>query len=322
MYGSEEDAERGKRRGGSGFLVAQPSRRLPPGLLHLYAVTNAHVIERGGTVARAGTSTGETRIFSPSPSDWRSHPDGDDVAICHLGTVPKCTDMALQWLPRDCFVTEKDFGLIAAREDYPWEMGPIVAGEDVFTVGRFVGYDGIEQNQPVVRFGNLSSPETMPVEQPPRHRSQDSFLVEARSLGGQSGAPVFAYRLGGTYGGASPSINDALLLGIGWGHIKHPSDERAEYDVEMQAPGMPTPGRYNAGIMAVVPAWKLAELLDSQKVMMMREELEEKLAAPSDVEFDSADDRDEFDRFEDLTGKLLKVPKKELDAKRREQEGD
>ncbi len=30
----------------------------------------------------------------------------------------------------------------------------------------------------------------------------------------------------------------------------------------------------------------------------------------------------EFDRFEDLTGKLLKVPKKELDEKRREQESD
>ena len=98
-------------------------------------------------------------------------------------------------------------------------------------------------------------------------------------------------------------MKEAILLGIGWGHIKHPRDEELEYETEMEAPGRPTPGRYNAGMMAVVPAWKIADLLDDPKEVAVRRKSE-----------------DEFERFEDLTRKLVNVPKKELDEKRREDE--
>lgn len=140
-------------------------------------------------------------------------------------------------MPREWFVTQEHLGPVAPQRDDLWRSGPVSAGEETFSVARFIGYDGMERNQPVVRFGNLSSPELVPVWQTkPRHREQPSLLVEARSLAGASGAPVFVYRTGTVYGGGTAPVGNGLLLGISWGHIKHPEDEGAEFAVEMATP--------------------------------------------------------------------------------------
>jgi len=332
FYDTTDAARNGSRSGGSGVLVGQPSAS--SSWVHLYAVTNAHVVEAGGIVARASTRTGEAKIFAKRFDDWQhlghdewnpESVDYDDVAVCWLGKAPLGEDQELQWVPRDWFVTEEHLGVVAPQRDPLWRSGPITAGEETCSVARFVGYDGMERNEPVVRFGNLSSAGLVPVWQGPRHREQQSLLVEARSLAGASGAPVFAYRTGTTYGGGGTPVDNAVLLGIGWGHIKHPEDEGAEYAVEMAIPGRPTPGRYNAGMMAVVPAWTIAKLLDHPKVVALRDQREREIVERAEsLEGTTAMDeaRGEYEQFEDLARKLVNVPKRQLDdQRRREGEG-
>lgn len=269
MYKTSAAAQDGVARGGSGVLIGQPSDRVPD-LVHLYAVTNAHVVERGGIVARASRHDGTARIFDRPRNEWELHPEDDDVAVCWLETVPAYEDHPIQSVPREWLATYADFGSVAWRKEWPWSTGPVVAGEDTFSVGRFVGYDGKERNQPLVRFGNLSSPEPVPVyqheRQPPRH--QDSLLVEARSLTGASGTPVFAYRGNQYFNGGVPPVEEGILLGVGWGHVRHPNEE--DEDVPGEGPDAPSIAGYNSGIMAVVPAWKLTELLDHPKVAAVR----------------------------------------------------
>src|SRR5947209_4395379 len=59
LYKSEEAARNGDNAGGSGFLVEMPSQR-HKGLLHVYAVSNAHVVRQRFSVVRLVTSKGET----------------------------------------------------------------------------------------------------------------------------------------------------------------------------------------------------------------------------------------------------------------------
>lgn len=320
MYTSVESAIAGSRSGGSGVLIGQPCESLES-LVHLYAVTNAHVVEHNCVIARAMKWDGYPRIFDQvERSDWELHPDGEDVAVCWLGTALTDDDQELQWVPRDWLATKADLSLVPQRTDpdwpFPWSTGPVVAGEETFSVVRFIGYDGVDTNQPSVHFGNLSSPELVSVKQPVRNRDQKSLLVEARSLAGYSGAPVFAYRTNTYVNGGIPPVDKALLLGIGWGHIKHPDNEDNVYGVEVETPGAPTPGRYNSGIMAVVPAWKLLELLDQPKVVDVRRKYEEHIEEQGGAEMDVAGD--EFERFREVTRKLATVPKAEVDRKLKE----
>lgn len=278
LYMSVEAASKGEQVGGTGVLIGQPSE-IWPHAVHLYAATNAHVIEHGGVVARAMIRDGTAKIFDHSKGDWILHARDDDVAICWLGVVPTDVDQEIQFVPRAWIVTPDDFGIAAARPDLPWSAGPVIAGEDAFSVVRFIGYDGLERNQPTVRFGSLSSPEIIAVSQRPfRDHDQESLLVEARSLAGYSGAPVFAYRHLLYLDVGTIPIDSALLLGVGWGHLKHPDDEAKEFDVEMQTPGLPTPGRYNSGMMTVVPGWKLTDLLDDPAVVAARRAYETEAA--------------------------------------------
>ena len=80
------------------------------------------------------------------------------------------------------------------------------------------------------------------------------------------------------------------------------------------------------GITSVIPAARIDELLHNDKDLVKeRQEIvdQKNESAPrarrASVSLGN-DEPPEFDRFEDLTGKLLKVPKKELDEKRQEQE--
>lgn len=61
LYDTFDAARQGSRSGGSGMLVGQPS--MSPSWVHLYAVTNAHVVEAGGIVARASTGKGRRRFL-------------------------------------------------------------------------------------------------------------------------------------------------------------------------------------------------------------------------------------------------------------------
>jgi hypothetical protein len=273
LYPTVEDAEQGKPVGGSGFLLAVDAHYngVPP---TVYAVTNSHVIAEGGSsVVRATIRGGETEILDLRGSYWCHRLDGDDVAICMLDM----DDAARRFWP-----IESD--LLCAEEDMnKYTIGP---GDDVFFAGRFMANDGRQRNLPTARFGNISM---MPIE-PVLHRRGhmvDSFRVEARSLSGYSGSPVWLYI------GPGPNIRSypfpslqekpvtqtglgflLALIGIDWGHEP---DYKRVLGVDKRPIHEKLFVEQNSGIANVAPAWKIADLLAHPTVVEMREEREKRI---------------------------------------------
>jgi hypothetical protein len=244
LYHSVEDAKNRSvhSSGGSGFLVAVPSAY--PGCMHLYAVSCRHVVEVS-PVVRVNTADGNVDIIEYKNTDW-IFTDDQDIAVLPIALSKQ--QHQVNALLVSSFLTKE----IIQRE----RIGP---GDDVFMVGRFVHHEGYKRNMPSARFGNLAM---MPGE-PVRHKrnnppEQLSFLADIRTVGGYSGSPVFVLPrvievfpgnnvfIGLSHGhGAPPKM--PWLLGVEWGHLLDHDDK-------------------NTGMSGVVPAWCLAELLNSPRV--------------------------------------------------------
>jgi hypothetical protein len=295
LYPSESDAKNGTRVGGTGFLVAVPEENIPGGCA--YVVTNDHVAVNAGAI-RFNTKHGSTAVLPVVPDQWSPHPAGDDVAVLLLGVVP--AHFRYKALPMDRFsLTEKEI--------VDKDVGP---GDDVFFMGRFISHDGQQRNVPVVRFGSIAMMPGEPIWQKDRSFWQESFLIEARSISGFSGSPVmlyippFTFRFpGGTIDSRTPlkAEGTMALIGIDWGQMTL-KDEAATYAT---------------GMAAVVPVWKLHELIADKDVVLQRREFVKRVQEIPDsgAVLDSAEGS-EFQRLENLTRKLLVVSKKELDDKR------
>jgi hypothetical protein len=206
-------------------------------------------------------------------------------------------------------------------------------------VGRYINQESRQFDKPVARFGNLAMlPEF--VCQCERSFDQESFLVDMRSHSGFSGAPVFVYyespgwrdtprflpvtgdrvqdaevdqkalehRRAGPY--TSGTMSRMWLLGIDWGHLPVWGDV-------VHAGKKFGRMRVNNGMAGVVPAWKLAELLNEEGIKMERDKTESQLTEIDEgASVLDASEPDEFTQFEDLTRQLIRVPKRELDAER------
>jgi hypothetical protein len=241
LYPSTEAAAKGEKAGGSGFVTAVPSAVDPKTVFYPYAVTNRHVIEDGhASVVRLNTTGDDFDILPIDPREWVTHPDGDDVAACALGLADT---HKVSFVSTNLFLTKED------------STKTVGVGNDVFTVGRFMSHEGLQKNQPAVRFGNIAMMPGDPIEQPNGHR-QVSYLIEGHSVSGYSGSPVFvdmAYMLYGP--------GPMRLLGVLWGHLP---DVQPVFKSGLRHPeGWVVKG--NSGMMGVVPAWMLRDLLDEPR---------------------------------------------------------
>lgn len=71
LYRTMEDAGEGRKTGGSGFLVAYPSKRWGVTASHYYGVTNWHVAVRDNfPIVRLNTQAGGVDVFEFYPEDW------------------------------------------------------------------------------------------------------------------------------------------------------------------------------------------------------------------------------------------------------------
>ena len=288
IYESLEDAKLGIRQGGSGFLVHVPFENNPD-WMELYVVTNRHALVDPRTLAtrnpvvRVNRKDGTVDCLETKFSDWTLHPDGDDVAVLSLRFTYE--DVSFSSVDLDDFVTHKKI----KQED-------IGIGDDTFMVGRFVNHEGRQQNSPAVRFGNIAM---MPKEKitSPYGIDQESFLVEVRSLPGYSGSAVFLFSIAGeddmsvrrdgidrvrkndeAFDLKSPEEQRDILftftrpkgpylLGIDWCHIPRKASILNRDGKRIDE------GWYveeNTGMAGVIPAWKIAELLDSEELKMQR----------------------------------------------------
>ena len=319
LYPDKAAAEAGEQIGGSGFLASV----LNGPAMSYYIVTNQHVALKAGAarLTRRGNvrlmardpETAEVDVIETPRPGWVDHSDGDDVSVFPVSLERqnfRHASIAMHFFANEFTV-----------------LGP---GDDIFFLGRFTTLDGKQRNSPIVRFGHLA---TMPqMIDTPRGVAQESFVVEALSLKGYSGSPVLIYdvhseslfgggerkRMSAPRSGGRTSAGP-LLLGIDWGHLRHKPEPVREKGGDPVQEGWYV--QQNSGMAGVVPAWKITQLLASEELVEMRKKEAVERQENAEGELDIDEGGDEFERAEDLTRKLLKVPKKELDEKRREQDG-
>lgn len=274
VYSSSQDAESGVHAGGSGFLAHAPLEENPERCI-IYAVTNSHVIKKCGDRPSITVNTvdGKREVFETANLDWEFLPN-HDVAI-----VPVNLDSAthkISHIPIENFITPE---LIEKQE-----IGP---GDETFMIGRFINHEGKEKNLPAARFGNISMMPYEPIIDE-YGVGQESFLVECRSIPGYSGSPVF---LNIDFAIPRPSEAKAgksffpgrgiqqRLLGIDWAHINNydPVFEKTNDVPPLVKTNLVT--QSNTSMAAVVPAWRIGELLNLPKFKEMRTEIDKNLTA-------------------------------------------
>lgn len=270
LYPTKRAAEQGDAAGGSGFLVGVRSEALSDTISYCYAVTNRHIITQGhgSPVVRLNCRSGPPDIIEFDVSDWEPHEGGADISVvpCKLNTS-RHDHLA---------ITERMF--ITKDIVKEWAVGP---GDDVFMISRLSMNEGKARNAPAARFGNIAQ---MPIPGEPipdGFGGQESFAVDMRSIPGHSGSPVLLHIPPWSVrpidaddiskGWRQPRLEQhQWLLGVDWCHL--PYIKRV-----LDAHGNKTKQsvKLNSGIAGVVPAWRLRELLYSDKLVAQRREWDE-----------------------------------------------
>jgi len=293
LYPSETAATEGSNFGGSGFLVGVQDGSGN----HAYVVTNYHVAVKPAKgepspVVRVNRKDGKTDIFAFDVSDYHYLPGFGDVAVVRLPVESRVHDFKVY-----------AFNNLVTKEQ---AEETLQLGEDVFMVGRFIDFDGGVTNRPALRFGNISM-NPLPNDRTANFGSGVSYYcIDMHSRTGFSGAPVWAYRTMGSdlhdaIDGTPPQVHPPIagILGLHCGQFP---EALATDD------GAPINGW--SGMTVVLPAWRIAELLMSEKVVheraaaakakghQRRGPAEEGASAPVEHE----------QRFEEVVKKMLETP--------------
>jgi hypothetical protein len=297
--------------GATAFTVGLGTEACPGGWPCL--VTARHAVLRaldryGNVCVRVNTKDGGSEDIDITEPWVYPEDAGTDLAAIPFGF--RLSDPLLEALPLppSMFVTDD---VISARK-----VGP---GEDLIVVGLFSSHVGSTRNLPIVRSGNLASMPYEPLEDKASGESFSAYLAEVRSVGGLSGSPVFLVlnpygrHVEGEVGQVRiPSGDFFYLLGLIRGHWEQ--DPRLDFD-DSEAEQL------NTGIAMVTPISAVLPLFEDERFVRYAAEMDEALKAErrassaTMVEDFAEDESGEFENFEDLTDKLLRVPKKELDAK-------
>jgi hypothetical protein len=280
LYPSEAEAHASASLGGTGFLIGVPVPFVQPApMVILCVVTNRHIVENGSTTIRMNTETNGFEIVDLGSAHWINHPDGDDLCLCpiRVGIKLRQKYIGIHMVMNRDFVGSMDVGI----------------GDDVFFAGRFVGLDGKQQNRPSIRFGNIAQMADEPVLQPDGTK-QESIIVEARSIPGFSGSPVFFYMMPEPQLALSGENLEAFRNSRFFNRSRLPSGIQIgpyvigvdycnifdEYPVMSAKTGQPMHDWFvqgNAGMMGVVPSWKIWDIVDGVEMKKIRSDSEAEL---------------------------------------------
>lgn len=167
---------------GTGFLL------LYKGGFHL--ITARHVAETlgdDGWATRVNKKDGTCVLIEATNVPWVFHPnDTVDIAICGLSLSAKDG--------YDFIYADGEILLLRKEEETnDW----VEVGDMCYTVGLWRLLEGKERNLPVVHTGNIArlpGEEKIPVRaknKPGGREMVDGYLIEAQTLKGLSGSPVF-----------------------------------------------------------------------------------------------------------------------------------
>jgi hypothetical protein len=250
-----------------------------------YLVTAEHVVSglvsRGHEIwVRSNLKDGTASENKLSNGRWWYHPNNENEP----------TDVALA--PVD-FSPDEDFLAIPLNSDTSMAatdlvmMGRISVGHEVYITGLFRSHYGRQQNVPIVRIGNLAMMRGEKV-YTEYCGYIDAYLIEARSISGLSGSPVF---LNIPFLERTPNIGLAVqnerthLLGLMHGHfdVKNFKDDIV-IDADQQDG---TISGINTGIGVVIPVEKILETLEHPELVEMRRKAVEELRKQQGATADS-----------------------------------
>jgi hypothetical protein len=270
LYPDEASAKAGVAAGGTGFFVSIPSTTYPDQYHYHYAVTNWHVAcgyrdKPPNPVFRVNAGSGAPKVFDHDVDEWRFIGGHHDIAVLPVD------------LRQDLKVESIDINSFALTEREITEK-EINAGEDVFMLGRFIDYDGIEENCPSMRFGNISMMKANQIQ--PTGCKEPSIVVDMHSRTGYSGSPVFVYRTHGSIFAKDKSFvfggHMMKLLGILWGQFPE------QWDLKIggagpvaKVPNVSVEGM--SGMSLVCPASAIVKVLNMKKLKDQRAAIDARL---------------------------------------------
>ncbi len=242
---------------GSAFLLANLDEAKAEELGdEFFVVTALHVVD----MAKKKLAVQEVHLrfngynepfWAPMPiSAWFSHPTDKsiDVAVARVKLPPKLDHMVVG---RSVVATTD----LLSKE----EVG---LGDEVLIVGLYRHHKGILKNIPIVRVGNLACMAEEKIVTNTQFGAIDAYLIEARSIGGLSGSPVFVNLNRPRMKGGIASLTGAgvFLIGLIHGHVDvkgHMVDaDTGSGDEEKLAAS-----NVNTGIAIVVPIEKIVSVV-------------------------------------------------------------
>jgi hypothetical protein len=265
VYPSEDDAKNSSELGGTGFFFGIPYSG-SGSRIFLYAITCHHIlldIKPDPIVLRINTREGKFDTIKTNYDDWTAHPNGDDVAFMRLD-LGENHNFEIGIIPPDDIPTD----------EYIKETG-IYPGDEAFMIGRFRVHSGKKKNLPAAMFGYISMLPDEKIYNPKTTLDQESYLVEMRSISGFSGSPVFQWidelSMRPHTGKQSLKLR-RRLLGVCWGYINVP-----EFAENVDIPDEKHQLKLNSSMAAIVPYYKIMDLINSEEEMELREEENRKL---------------------------------------------
>jgi hypothetical protein len=278
---------------GSGFIV---NVRTAQGGYYPYLVTAAHVIENQSEIqVQAAIPRPTGGMFSSVVIDnWRRPLPNVDLAIA---LFPHFHDIEV-------------FSGIGETDIVPSAGvgGPfLMLGDQVYYVGILTPLD-----RPMVRSGTIGAldQEQLGLE----GYDYVAHLIDCRSYGGFSGSPVFVstsvpvLEVSGSFAG-KPIGGLAYISHLAGMFTEHLT-EKSEW----------ASSRYGVGVM--VRGAEIREALMCDSTRQEREDMDkeirkaEKATSPRSTEARGKDVPSEFERFQDLAGRIVQVPKAEIDEQR------
>jgi hypothetical protein len=233
---------------GTGFFVSIPSKHRSD-VNYLYLVTAKHVAEKLNMpfLIRLNDKKDSSDYLESGDGQWFYHPTDKSVDVAVMPCAPAHL-YDFKSVSSNNFITDE---IITQNK--------VGIGDEVFITGLFAHAYGSQKNQPIIRIGNIAMIPDEPL--PTETGNMEAYLIEARSIGGLSGSPVFVYE-------SVPigAPRNFYLLGLMHGHWDiHPAMKNDSFM------GNEIFGKVNMGIAIVVPATKILEVLNHPTLVKGRE---------------------------------------------------
>ncbi|MBI2405180.1 hypothetical protein HYV22_03310, partial [Candidatus Gottesmanbacteria bacterium] len=276
-----------------------------------YIVTAKHVIDgiKSASVddkvyLRVNKIDGTSVVLASTDIDaWKFHPsDPEHVDVAVLNA----------WIPQDTYDVRSILADMALTSEII-KNEQIGVGDEVFIPGLFVNHVGRQQNLPIVRTGAIARMPSEPIRT--RYLGDiEAYLIEARSIGGISGSPVFVYMGHIRNRGGNMQIGGEQImyywLGLMHGHY---DIEENKSDVIIEDGNNGT--SVNMGIAIVVPVSKILEIINQDEFMKVRKQKEEELKNKNTPTPDMAMEEITKEQFEETLKKVSqKINPSELDS--------